>query len=132
MVIPRRISEEIVRQAFEALPNEVCGLLATENGKVVRRYAIRNADESPVNYVMDSQEQLQAILHMDDQGWDLGAIYHSHPRTPAFPSATDIDLAYFPEATYLIVSLANRDQPNLRAFHITGKEVREEPIEISD
>jgi proteasome lid subunit RPN8/RPN11 len=79
---------------------------------------------------MDSQQQLRAMLEMDELGWDLGAIYHSHPRTPAYPSATDIKLAFFPEAAYVILSLARRDRPDVRAFRIVSGQVSEEPLEL--
>jgi proteasome lid subunit RPN8/RPN11 len=78
---------------------------------------------------MDSEQQLRAMLEIDDQGWELSAIYHSHPRTPAYPSQTDIALAFFPDATYVIVSLARRNQPTTRAFRIVDGTVTEEPVE---
>jgi proteasome lid subunit RPN8/RPN11 len=130
VVIPREIVEEMIRHARAELPNEACGLLASQDTAVVRAYPVRNADESPVNFIMDSQEQLRAMLEIEDLGLELAAIYHSHPRTPAFPSQTDIQLAFFPDVRYIILSLARREQPELRAFRIVDRTVTEEAVDI--
>lgn len=131
MVIPRSIVAAIAAQARDELPNEACGLLAGQDGRVVKRYPIRNADESPVHYRMEPKEQLQAMLEIDDQGWNLAAIYHSHTHTRAYPSATDIRLAAYPDALYLILSLATAE-PDLRGFRIVDGDVTEVELRIED
>lgn len=131
MVIPRSIVGAIAAQARDELPNEACGLLAGQDGRVVKRYPIRNADESPVHYRMEPKEQLQAMLEIDDQGWNLAAIYHSHTHTRAYPSATDIRLAAYPDALYLILSLATAE-PDLRGFRIVDGDVTEVELRIED
>jgi proteasome lid subunit RPN8/RPN11 len=70
------------------------------------------------------------MLDIDDHGWELGAIYHSHTRTRAYPSPTDTKLAFYPAALYIIVSLANEKAPDVRAFRIADGEVTEAPLEI--
>lgn len=132
MVIPGTMLREMIEQARTEYPNECCGLLATENGRVVARYPITNRDASPVHYTMEPGEQLHAVLDIDDRGWDLGAIYHSHTHTPAFPSPTDIELAFYPEALYLIVSLADEEHPEVCGFSIVDGAVRERALEITD
>ena len=76
-----------------------------------------NADASPFRYSIDASDLLRIVTDIDDAEEDLLAIYHSHTRSPAFPSRTDVDLAFWPDAAYLIVSLAS-DPPDLRAFTI--------------
>jgi proteasome lid subunit RPN8/RPN11 len=79
---------------------------------------------------MDPAEQLRVFNEIDEAGLDLVAIYHSHTRSPAYPSSTDVSLAYYPEAVYLIVSLAEMDKPDLRGFQIHDSKVTEIALEV--
>ncbi len=132
MVIPRRFHEAMVREALESFPNEACGLLAGKSGTVVEFYPVKNVDASPVQYRLDPQQQLRAMLEIDDRDWDLSAVFHSHTRTRAYPSQTDIDLALYPDTLYMILSLALEQHPDLRAYRILDGAVTEELIEIVD
>ena len=91
---------------------------------------MRNADESPTTYRLDAREQLRVFDEIDDEGLELFAIYHSHTHTVAYPSPTDRRQAFYPEAYYLLVSLADRDAPALRGFRILDGEVTEEEVRI--
>ena len=122
--------DEIVQQAREELPNEACGLIAAKEERAVRVYPMRNADESPMTYRLDPKEQLGVFNDIDEQGFELWAIYHSHTHTEAYPSETDRRQAFYPEAYYLLVSLADRDAPVLRGFRILDGEVTEEEVRI--
>lgn len=99
-------------------PLEACGLLGGGNGRVRHLYAIENKLHSPTRYEMEPLQQIQALLHLEDAGDKLLAIYHTHPQGPETPSPTDIALMTFPEAIYIIVSLANRSIPTVRGFTI--------------
>lgn len=132
MVIGREVWEALVEHARAAVPNEACGLLAANGGRVCRFYPIDNIDASPVHYTMDPKQQLHALLEIEDNEWEL-IIYHSHTHTPARPSPEDRRLAFYPDALYAILSLADPERPQLRAYRIKGGEpadVREEPVEI--
>jgi proteasome lid subunit RPN8/RPN11 len=120
--------DEIVQQAKDELPNEACGLIAAKEGRAVRVYPMRNADESPVTYRLDPKEQLNVFNDIDEQGFELWAIYHSHTHTEAAPSETDRRQAFYPEARYLIVSLEDREKPVIRGFRITDGDVMEEEV----
>jgi [CysO sulfur-carrier protein]-S-L-cysteine hydrolase len=122
--------DEMVEHAREELPNEACGLLASREGVVQKVYRTRNVEVSPVRYNMDPQEQLRAMLDMDDSGWDLGGIFHSHPSTQAYPSQTDLGLAFYPDALYIIISLADQQKPDVRSYRIVDGRISEEPLEI--
>jgi [CysO sulfur-carrier protein]-S-L-cysteine hydrolase len=126
--LDRDFFDEIVRQAREEFPNEACGLIAAVDGKPAKLYTMRNADASPVTYRLDPKEQLKVFNDIDERGWELWAIYHSHTHSQAYPSETDRRQAFYPEARYLILSLENRDDPVLRGFRIVDGEVSEEEV----
>lgn len=130
MVINRNLIDQIVEQVRAGFPNESCGMIASHEDIAQRVYPINNASDSPVHYQMDSQEQLQAELDIEDRGWEVGAVYHSHTRTRAYPSATDVSLAFDPERLQIIVSLADFDHPDIRAFRIRDGQITEEPLQI--
>jgi [CysO sulfur-carrier protein]-S-L-cysteine hydrolase len=123
-------AKEIVEHGLREFPNEACGLLAGRNGSAVKVFAMRNADASPATYTIDSRELLAAMNDMVDQGQDLVGIYHTHTHSEAYPSETDRIRAGYPEAYHLIVSLADRKDPVLRAFRIDDGQVIEEELTI--
>jgi len=131
MEIPREMAEQIVAHAREDLPNECCGLIAAQDGHAVKVFRTRNAEASPVRYGLDPREQYRIMMEIDGNGWTLGAIYHSHTRSPAYPSQTDVNLAFYPDALYLIVSLQDPDNPDLRAFRIVDRSIDEVGLTIS-
>jgi proteasome lid subunit RPN8/RPN11 len=120
----------MVAHLEEALPMEGCGLLAGENDWIRRLYTIDNSLSSSVAYEMDPLQQLEAMLDLEENGWDLIAIFHSHPNGPRAPSITDITKAYYPEAAHVIVSFQNKNQPEVHAFTIIRGHVEEIPIVI--
>ena len=121
---------EMVRHADSEYPNEACGLIAGLDGRAEKVFPMRNSEESPVTYVIDSKDQFQAFSEMEEQGWKLLGIYHSHTHTEAYPSPTDVRLAAWPEAHYVIVSLQDDANPVLRAFRIQDGQVSEEELVV--
>ena len=137
MVISPDLMEEMLADLRAAFPAEGCGLVGGRDGVALGVFPIRNADASPVHYTLDPREQLAAMEEIDAREWDLLAIFHSHTRTRPFPSVTDIEMArvagdFYPDALYVIASLAHWEQPEVRAFRITGTEVSEVRIEVQD
>ena len=126
--LDRATFDELVAHARSDFPYEVCGLLASEDGRIVKHYRIPNAARSMTFYNMDPKAMLHAMNEMDDREWDLLAIYHSHTHTEAFPSATDVELAFYPDAVYAIVSLQDHDAPALRAFNIRDGRITERVV----
>jgi len=118
--------DELVVHAREEAPNECCGYLRAEHGTVRQVFRSRNLRASPYGYELDPQSLL-AANRLDDEGHDV-AIYHSHPRSPAEPSQTDINLAHYPHWRYLIVSLDG--EPSVRAWRIADGRVDEEEIVV--
>jgi proteasome lid subunit RPN8/RPN11 len=127
--IDRGLLEEIVAQARDEAPNECCGIIAARDGKAVAVHPARNTAASPLRYEMDGMEQYRIQSAIEDAGHELGAIYHSHTRTAPVPSQTDINLAFYPEALYVIVGVAH-EEPDVRAFRIVDGEVSEAPLEV--
>lgn len=130
--LSREYQATIIAHAREACPNECCGLLVGKGGQIVKLYKLANAENSPLVYRLDPYEQLRIFQEMDDNDWELMAIYHSHVASPAYPSSRDVELAYYPEAVYLIVSLAEPARPEVRAFRIKEGAVVEEKIVDDD
>ena len=134
--------------ARELDPHECCGLLAGRDGVVMRQYRITNtvardttavevfqganvkhlghlseSTRAEVAYFMDPKEMLAAFKDMRERQLDLTGIYHSHTHSPAYPSTTDVGLAYYPEAAYVIISLENKSKPDIRAYWIKDQHV---------
>ena len=129
--LERAFYEEIVAQGLRDFPNECCGLIAAEDGDPVRVFPMRNADASPATYRLDGKEQLEVFEELDAKGWELWAIYHSHTHSDAYPSETDIKLAFYPEARYLLLSIADRANPVIRSFRILDGQVEEEELTLT-
>jgi proteasome lid subunit RPN8/RPN11 len=116
--------DALVAHAREEAPNECCGYLRGRDGAVEKVVRAENARSSPYGYELDHRS-LFAVNELDEQGYEV-AIYHSHPRSPAEPSQTDINLAHYPHWTYVIVSLAG--EPAVRAWRIADGRVEEEEV----
>jgi len=117
--------DALVEHAREEAPNECCGYIRAADGAAQEVVRSENARRSPYGFELDS-ESLLATNELDDEGYEVG-IYHSHPRSPAEPSQTDINLAHYPHWTYLIVSLENDDSV-VRAWRIADGKVTEQEV----
>lgn len=120
--VPARLLDEVVAWCLEGRPNEACGLLAgpglaAAGVSPTRFLPLTNAAASPYRYLIDPQEQLRAVLAIDDADEEVWGIVHSHVASPAVPSDTDVGLAGWPDALYLICSLAAHP-PEVRAWSI--------------
>ncbi|HVE92680.1 MAG TPA: M67 family metallopeptidase [Actinomycetota bacterium] len=129
--LPKDFADDIYEQCRAEFPNEACGLLAGRDGIAQRLFRMTNAERSPVIYRMDPKEQLRAFNEIEEGGLELVSIYHSHTRSAAYPSNTDVSWAYYPEAVYLIVSLEDPEAPHMRGFRIEGGRVDEVPVAIA-
>jgi proteasome lid subunit RPN8/RPN11 len=119
--------DELLAHARADAPNECCGYISLRDGAVERVFRAENGRASPYGYELDPRSLL-AANELDDEGYGV-AIYHSHPRSPAEPSQTDINLATYPHWTYVIVSLANGDG-DVRAWRIEDGRVAEEDVVV--
>lgn len=128
--IQRSLYLAMLAHTQAAFPLEACGLLAGSNMRVSNLYIIENILHSPTAYEMNGRQQLETMLHVEKQGSDLLAAYHSHPSGPNSPSVTDIAQAYYPDLIQLIISLRDRSQPGVGAFTIVNGQVNRCSISI--
>jgi proteasome lid subunit RPN8/RPN11 len=126
MVISQADWDALVDHARAEAPNECCGYARMDDGRVEEVVRSQNLRASPYGYELDPKSLL-AANDLDDEGHGV-AIYHSHPRSAAEPSQTDINLAHYPHWLYLIVSLAG--EPEVRAWRIAEGRVEEEDIVV--
>ena len=131
MRIPRSMLDRIVAQARDEAPNECCGMIAARDGAAITLHPARNAAASPLRYEIDGMEQYRIQSAIEDAGDDLGAIYHSHTRSAPLPSQTDINLAFYPDALYIIVGVAG-EEADVRAWRIADGSVEEAGLEIEE
>ena len=130
MVVPRQFADAIVQHAREDYPNECCGLFAVDDGAVSKLYPAENIHHSPLRFEIDGLFVMKANEEIEERGSSLG-LYHSHTQSAAYPSQTDVNFAeLWPGAIWLIVSLADRDAPDLKAFTITGPDVEEVELTV--
>ena len=123
--------DEMIAHAKEDVPNECCGIIAGKDGAATKLYRAINAEASPFRYSVDPKDLLRIYRDLDSNGWDVFVIYHSHTHTEAYPSPTDVRLAAWEDALYVIVSLADDGNPVVRAFRITDGNVTEEELEVA-
>jgi proteasome lid subunit RPN8/RPN11 len=130
MRIAPDLYEQIIAHARAEAPNECCGMVAARDGQAVKVYRARNVAPSPkLAYEIDGAEQFRIQMEIEDSGLDLGAIYHSHPRTEPYPSQTDVNLAFYPDATYVIVGLGG-EEPIVRSYRIREGRVEEAELAV--
>jgi proteasome lid subunit RPN8/RPN11 len=125
------MSQQIINDLFDhakkGLPEEVCGYLAGTGREVTRYFALTNIDHSNEHFSFDPKEQFQVVREARKLGLEILANYHSHPETPARPSQEDIRLAFDPNISYVIVSLA-AEIPDVKSFRIKNGEIEKEEI----
>ena len=152
LILRRDLYDAMLTHLTDALPYEGVGLLATtwvEDERVQQRptqssvdsprfaasamkfYPGRNVDASPTRFTMDPAEVLAALREIDERGWWLGGIVHSHPHGPAHPSPTDLREARYPDALTVIVSLAERP-PRPRAWRLPLPSPGDEAADIAE
>ena len=132
VTVSASLVEAIVDHARAELPNEACGIVvgdrtAAEGGVPLRFEPARNKAASPLRYEIHPDDLLRLTIATDDADQVFWAIVHSHVRSPAYPSPTDLGLAFYPDALYVLVSLAE-DQPALGAFRIVDGAIH--PVEL--
>lgn len=126
--VGQRFLDEMVAHALEDAPNECCGIIAGANGTPAKLFRAVNAEASPYRYKVDDKDLFRIYRECTDNDWDFIAIYHSHTASDAYPSPTDVRLAFWPEAFYVLVSTKDPAAPVVRAFRILDGKISEEEI----
>jgi proteasome lid subunit RPN8/RPN11 len=138
MQIDRLLYDEIVAHALEDAPNECCGMIASAEDVAKRVFRATNIHASPLRYEIAAGEMFHLLSEIEDAGWELGAIYHSHTRSAPYPSQTDINIAVPPElgqplwpGTIYIIAGVAAAEPDVRAFRIDGDGVAEVALSVA-
>lgn len=132
MRIAQQLIDEMVAHSREDLPNECCGMLGGKDGEVRTLIRVANAAASPLRYEMDPQAQYNALKQIEDSGEELLAIYHSHTKSAAYPSQTDVNQAVaWPDQVYVIVSLADADAPDVKAFLLKDLKIADVELDVT-
>jgi proteasome lid subunit RPN8/RPN11 len=132
MKIAQELIDEIVAHSREGVPNECCGLVGGIDGAATRVFRTRNSEASPFRFVIHPNDQLDVLDQIESVGEELVAIYHSHTKSEAYPSQTDVNLArMWPDPIWLICSLADPGEPVVRGFEISDGKVREIDVEVT-
>lgn len=129
--LQKGILQNIFAHAERELPIEACGYLAGNDGVITEQYVMKNIDASTEHFSFDVQEQFSVLKDTRAKGLKILAVYHSHPETPARPSKEDISLAFDPEVSYVIVSLAD-GKKEIKSFKIRDGAVEHEVLEVID
>jgi proteasome lid subunit RPN8/RPN11 len=138
----RDLYDRMVSHARAEFPIEACGVVAGRDGQALAVYPMRNAEASSFVYRFDEVEQLKVFSEVEEKGWEILAFFHSHTHTEAYPSPTDRSHAHwrdpvteeevpaYPDVRYMILSLKDWDEPDLRSFRFEGGQPVEEAVRI--
>jgi proteasome lid subunit RPN8/RPN11 len=136
MIIAAALLDDVIAHAREEYDAECCGMIAyasepgEEGGRATRVHRARNVYASRKRFEIDGKEVLKTTDEFEQEGWELGAIYHSHTHTAPYPSQTDINFAAnWPGLEWVIVGLA-AEQPEVRCYLIEGGEVKELALQV--
>ena len=128
--LPVAFREEIIAHARDEAPRECCGVISGRDGVATQFYRITNTEPGNRLYMMDDGELFRTLKEIDERDEEVLVIYHSHPETVAYPSITDVAMAFYPDSFYVICSLEHPDEPVLRSFTIRDEVIEETGIEI--
>lgn len=130
--LPARMLQALIDHARAEYPNEMCGVIvgdkpAAADGKPLRWEPTRNRAASPLRYEIHPDDLLRLTIETEDAGEEFWAIVHSHTHSAPRPSLTDVGLAFYSDALYVLVSLAD-DEPVVAAWRIVEGEIH--PVEL--
>ena len=129
--LPQSIYRALLAQARAAAPIEACAILAGRDGRVQAFFPTTNTEARADRFMMDPAEQFAAAKAVRAAGQQMLAVHHSHPATPAWPSAEDVRLAFSPGLLCTILSLSDPDGPRFKGFSIEGGVVAEVPVTVA-
>jgi proteasome lid subunit RPN8/RPN11 len=131
MRIAQSLIDEMVAHAREDLPNECCGMVGGGDGEARTVIRVENSAASPLRFEMDPQGQYNALKAIEDGGDELLAIYHSHTKSAAYPSQTDVNQAVnWPDAIYLIVSLEDEGSPDVKGYWLKDLRIADAELAV--
>ncbi len=131
MKISKQLVDEMVAHAREDVPNECCGMVGGRDGEASKVIRVVNSAASPLRYEMDPQGQFDALKEIEGDGGELLAIYHSHTKSAAYPSQTDVNQAQnWPEPDYVIISLADAAAPDVKSYRLADLKIADAQLDV--
>jgi [CysO sulfur-carrier protein]-S-L-cysteine hydrolase len=131
MRISQALIDELVSHAREDVPNECCGLIGGVDGVADVIHRVENAAASPLRFEMDPQAQYNAWKAIEDDGKELLGIYHSHTKSAAYPSQTDVNQAVaWPDPIWVIVSLQDPDSPDVKGYWLRDLKIADAELVV--
>jgi proteasome lid subunit RPN8/RPN11 len=131
MRIAQSLIDEMVTHAREDLPNECCGMVGGVDGEASVVIPVVNSAASPLRFEMDPQGQYNALKAIEDDGKEMLAIYHSHTKSAAYPSQTDVNQAVsWPDAIWVIVSLEDPESPVVKGYWLKDLKVADAELVV--
>jgi [CysO sulfur-carrier protein]-S-L-cysteine hydrolase len=132
MKISQQLIDEMISHAREDLPNECCGLISGKNGQALSVHRITNEEHSHLRYRMHGQEEYDARKAIEAAGEEILGAYHSHTRSHAYPSQTDVNQATaWPELIYVIVSLEDEEAPDVKAYDLADLKIADVHLDVT-
>lgn len=132
IIIPKEILDDMIAHAKEQAPLEACGLLAGIGSGVHKSFRLTNVDAGTDHFSLDPKEQFAVVKNIRPFGWEIVAVYHSHPATPARMSDEDLRLAFTPDMRYVIISLMDATAPEVKCYKVCHGQAVQEPILATD
>lgn len=130
LILGRELFKQVISQCLSEFPDEACGIFAGKGGKVTKVFESANVDRSPSTYLMEPKEQLKIMKKIRNSKLEMVGIYHSHIASEAYPSRKDMELAFYPDVSCVIISLKDKDNPCIRSFKIREGRIIEEEVKI--
>lgn len=132
LLLSKKQANELIEHSRKKLPNEACGILAGKDRKVEKVYQMTNTDESSTTFFMEPKQQLKVMKEIRNLRLEMVGIYHSHPDTKAYPSTRDVNMAFYEDVSYVIISLQDKEDIKIKSFKIKNKKIQEEKLKIID
>ena len=130
LTVKNEFLKKMIAHSRKEFPNEVCGIMAGKNGKVIKVYEMNNIDASPFTFFMDPKEQFKVMKEIRGLEMEMIGIYHSHVASQAYPSSHDVELAFYPNVLCTIISLQDTKNPVIKSFKIYEGKIKEEEVSI--
>lgn len=130
IILKKADRDALMEHVIREFPNEACGILAGKSGKAEKVYEMTNTDKTAATFFMDAKEQFKVMKEMRNSSLEMVGIYHSHVASEGYPSSHDVEMAFYPEVSYVIVSLVDKDKPDIRSFKIKEGKIEEEELKI--
>ncbi len=131
ITIRQETIDRLIEQGRSKAPLEACGYLAGTGGLVERHFPMANTDKSEYHFTLDPEEQFKVFNETRKMGFEILAVYHTHPASPARPSEEDLKLAYDPDMVYMIISLLEKEC-EVKAFKIRNGKAYEEVVAVKN